>query len=179
MNTKRRRLLLAVCGTAVVGAGCAAKPMRPTSADGSYCYQTGKRYRPARTCTTGPVPSDQADAMAKRFEPSGQLLTVYLVRKRWADSRHVVRVTASGGTAVDTVPDSFVRWRLPPGGHELTASWSDGQSNLDIAGAAGEVVFVELVGAAWSWGGRYRLEQGDPDDSRQRATRSRLVADVG
>ena len=105
-------------------------------------------------------------------------MTVYLVRDRWADPKGVVQVTSETGSSVDTVPESFVRWRLPPGTHTLTVRWNGEARNLAIAGKAGEIVYVELVGAAWSWGSNYRLERGEPAESRQRAARLRMVADV-
>ena len=91
----------------------------------------------------------------------------------------VVRVSSDGASSVDTVPESFARWRLPAGSHRLAVTWSEGSATLDIAGAAGEVVFVEVIGSVWMWGSNYRLERGDAAESRQRAMPLRLVADVG
>ena len=48
-----------------------------------------------------------------------------------------------------------------------------------ISGAAGEVVFVEVIGSVLAWGSNYRLERADAAESRQRAVALRLVADVG
>lgn len=177
--TRRRTLLFFVGGSAVLTAGCMTKPLRPANADGTYCFRIGKSYRPKLTCTPTPIPSAQTEAEAKRFQPTPGKLTVYLVRKRWGDSQNVVRVSGGSGTAVDTVPESFARWRLPAGSHRLTVTWPEGTASLDLAGAAGEVVFVEVVGSVWAWGSTYRLERGDAADSRQRATPLRLVADVG
>jgi hypothetical protein len=79
----------------------------------------------------------------------------------------------------DTVPASFVRWQFPLGKHTLKATWSNGTRSLDISGMAGDIVYVELVGAAWSWGSKYRLERGEAAESRQRAASLRMVADIG
>ena len=112
MNLDRRRtVLFMVGGSTLLTAGCMTKPLRPANADGTYCYRTGKSYRRTLTCTSTPIPSQQVEAAVKRFEPTQGKLTVYLIRKRWADSRNVVRVSAEGALPVDTVPDSFARWR--------------------------------------------------------------------
>ncbi len=180
MNIKRRRaLLFAVAGSAVLTAGCMTKPLRPANADGTYCYRIGKSYRPKLTCTSAPIPSETVESDAKRFEPAPGKLTVFLVRKRWGDTANVVRISSSGTSSVDTVPESFARWRLPAGSHRLTVTWPEGSASLDVSGVAGEVVFVEVIGSAWVWGSSYRLERGDAAESRQRAVSLRLVADIG
>lgn len=177
-RTRRRALQFAVGSSTLLMAGCLTKPIRPANADGTYCFRNGKSYRPTLTCTPAPVPSEAIEAEAKRFEPSPGKLTVFLVRKRWGDERNVVRVTNDGTSAIDTVPKSFARWRLPSGCHRLTVTWPEGSASLDIAGTAGEVVFVEVIGSVWIWGSNYRLERGDDAESRQRAMSLRFVADV-
>jgi len=180
MNLARRRaLLFAVGGSALLTAGCMTKPLRPANADGTYCFRLGKSYRPKLTCTPAPIPSESIEADAKRFEAAPGKLTVYVVRKRWGDVRNVVRVSSDGASPVDTVPESFARWRLPAGSHRLIVTWSEGSATLDIAGAAGEVVFVEVIGRGWVLDSNYRLERGDATESRQRAVSLRLVADIG
>ncbi|MBQ0937909.1 hypothetical protein [Ideonella paludis] len=155
------------------------KPLRPANTDGTYCYSVGKSLRRNETCTTAPIPTMQAEADAKRFEPSPGLLTVYVVRKRWGDAKNVVRLTPNQGSAVTIVPESFVRLRLTPGTNKLAAAWDEGNTALEVTGKAGEVVFVELIGSVWSWGSSYRLEQGSAAASRERALGLRLVADIG
>lgn len=180
MNLNRRRtVLFVVGGSTLLTAGCMTKPLRPANADGTYCYRIGKSYRPTLTCMPAPIPSEQVEADAKRFEPTPGKLTVYLVRKRWGDAKNLVSVSSDGAPTVDTVPESFARWRLPAGSRRLTVSWPEGSANLDIAGAAGEVVFVEVIGSVLAWGSNYRLERGDAAESRQRVMTLRLVADVG
>lgn len=180
MNPARRHaLLIAMSGTALLTTGCMTKPLGPANADGTYCFRIGKSYRPTVTCTPSPIPSEQVEADAKRFEPTSGKLTVYLVRKRWGDARNLVRVGSEGAPAVDMVPESFARWRLPAGSHRVTVTWPEGSAALDVAGAAGEVIFVEVIGSVWAWGSHYRLERGDAAESRHRAATLRLVADVG
>jgi hypothetical protein len=177
---QRRTLLIGLAAVGLVPlAGCMTKPVRPANADGTYCFAFGKYPSRKLTCTTAAIPSEQVEAAAKRFEAVPDMLTVYVVRKRWGDRRNTVRLTPDSGSAIVTVPESLVRLRLKPGPHTLAADWDEGRASMDIAGAAGEIVFVELVGSVWSWGSSYRLERGDPTASRARAVPLRLVADVG
>ena len=177
---QRRTLLIGLAAVGLVPlAGCMTKPMRPANADGTYCFATGKSYSRKLTCTTAPIPSEQVEMAAKRFEAAPDRLTVYVVRKRWGDARNVVRLTPDLGSVIATVPESFVRLRLKPGSHTLAADWDEGSTTLDVTGKAGEVMFIELIGSVWSWGSSYRLEIGDPAESRARALGLRLVADIG
>lgn len=176
----RRNLLTGLLAVGLVPlAGCMSKPVRPANADGTYCFAIGKWHSRKLTCTTAPIPSEDAEAEAKRFEAAPGLLTVYVVRKRWGDARNVVRLTLDREPAIPTVPESFVRLRLKPGAHQLVADWDEGHAALGVNGSAGEVVFVELIGSVWSWGSTYRLESGNPEESRARALGLRLVADIG
>jgi hypothetical protein len=180
MTHRRRHLLMLILGSATaLTAGCTSSPGQRANADGTYCYRAGKSYRRGVTCTPSSIPTQQVEAAAKQFAAAADRLTVYVVRNRWADSKDVVRIESDSSPSVDTVPQSFVRLRLPAGRHSLTAIWPDGTSGLEIAGRDGEIVYVELVGVAWSWGSKYRLRVGEPAESRQRAERLRLVADAG
>ena len=179
MKALSRRAAFGLIGTtALLGAGCMSKPLRPPQPDGRYCFSFGKYYQRKLTCTTAPIPSAAVEADAKRFEPAAGLLTVYVVRKRWGDAINQVRLAADGGAQVVTTPESFVRLRLKPGVHKLSIAWPDGATSLDVSGEAGEVQFVEVVGSVWTWGSTYRLERGDPADSRKRIANLRLVADA-
>lgn len=164
--------------TATLGAGCMTKPMRPANPDGTYCFAVGRWYQREFTCTSKPIPAVAVEEEAKRFEPTPELLTVYVIRKRWGDVINAVSLTVDAGAPVITTPESFVRLRLRPGAHKLGATWSEGTTALEINGSAGQVQFVELVGSVWSWGSSYRLEPGDPDEGRRRAARLRMVADL-
>lgn len=94
------------------------------------------------------------------------------------DAPNQVQLTVDDGMPVVTTPESFVRLRVRPGSHQLTATWSEGTAALSIAGAAGEVKLVELVGSVWAWGSTYRLDLGDATGLRDRVAPLRMVADV-
>lgn len=174
----RRRLV--VFGTAALAlgttAGCANRWQRPLEADGRYCYVFGKKRE--SICTLQPVPTAVADLEVKGFVPDPNALTVYVVRHRWADGFVHVAVSADGAASVFTVPESTVRYRLKPGRHNLAAVWQGDSVAQIVEGQAGDVQFVQLVGTVWGWGGNFEWDATDPDDARQRALKSRLIADV-
>ena len=148
MNLNRRRtVLFAVGGSTLLTAGCMTKPLRPANADGTYCFRIGKSYRPTLTCTPAPIPSEQVEADAKRFEPTPGKLTVYLVRKRWGDAKNVVRVSSDGAAPSTPCRNPSRAGGFPRAAAALPSAWPEGSANLDIAGAAGEVVFVEVIGS--------------------------------
>jgi hypothetical protein len=178
-DPRRRSMLLVLGVTALTSTGCMTKPLRAANADGTYCARTHRRYSRKRICTPSPIPKESVEAESKRFEPTPERLTVYVIRKSWGDADNRVDLTIDGGEPITTVPESFVRLRLHPGAHALAARWDKESTMLDINGAGSEALFVELVGSAWAWGSTYRLKLGDPVSSRNRAARLRLVADVG
>lgn len=157
-------MLLGRFGTALLGAGCMTKPLRSANADGIYCHRTGKSNQPKLTCTPGPIPTEQVEAQARQFAATPDPLTVYVVRKRWGDTDHVLRISAPGVTPIDTVPEIFARWRLPPGQHLVALIWPVSTTTLAVAGQEGDLLFVEVVGTGWAWGSSYRLELGKPAD---------------
>ena len=175
----RRTIGIALLGLGMLPlVGCMTKPLQPVRADGTYCHKIGKSYRPTLTCTTDAVPSIEVEAQAKRFEPSAEALTVYVLRKRWGDARNLVVTSIDGRRQVTTIPESLVRIRLKPGEHRIALSWEGSSSDIVVAGAAGEVRFVELVGSVWSWGSTYRWENGVLESARERAIASKLIADI-
>ncbi len=177
-TTGRRAALIALGSGTLLLAACASKPIRPANADGTWCHRVGKAPRYKLTCTRAPVPPPTVEAEAKRFAVSGDRLTVYVVRKRWADAANLVKLTVDGSAQAETVPESFVRLRLLPGEHALRATWARGEAQAIISGAAGEIRFLELVGSVWAWGSTYEFEPGD-EASRDRVLRVPMVADVG
>lgn len=179
ITTRRTFAIASLGGVAMLATGCATKPLRPASADGTYCHRFGKAYRPIRTCTPTAIPATAVEDEAKRFAPVAGMLTVYVVRKRWGDGLFLMRVADEHAKPIDLVPESFARLKLQPGRHQLTLTWPEGTTGLDIGGSAGDVLFVEVAGMAWAWGSSFRLEVGDPRASQERAAHLRLVADVG
>ena len=169
--------LVLLAGAVACLPGCMTKPLRSVAADGTYCYRVNDKNR-HHTCTAEPVPANVVEAEAKRFEASQDAFTLYVVRKRWLDASNRVVVSLDGQARVTTIPDSIVRIRLRPGEHHLMAEWDGKKAERSVAGAAGEVRFVELVGQAWTWGADYRWEAGTQQVSQSRAVTAKLVADV-
>jgi hypothetical protein len=170
--------MIALGSSMLLLVACASKPIRPANADGTWCHRVGKAPRYKLTCTSAPVPPLTVEAEAKRFAVSADRLTVYLVRKRWADTANIVKLTVDGSAQAETVPESFVRLMLSPGEHVLRATWARGEAQVVVSGAAGEIRFLELVGSVWAWGSTYEIEPGD-ESSRHRVLSVRMVADVG
>lgn len=147
--------------------GCASPPARPAEANGTYCYRIGKSYRQTLTCTAPPVPSEATEADAKRFEPTTDAGTLYIVRRRWSDTANRVSVFVDDQPGVLTIPDSIVRDRLRPGNHVAVIEWEAKHQVASVAVRAGEVLFVEIDGSVWSWGSTYRWADPDAEGARR------------
>ena len=174
---QRRTLLIGLLAAGLVPlAGCMSKPLRPVNADGTYCYRIGKSYRPTLTCTPTAVPTDAAEAEAKRFQADPASLTVYVLRRRWGDASVVVPVTVDGAASASTIPESLLRFRLRPGSHRVSAQWEGRTLDIGVEGRAGDLRVLELIGSAWAWGTRFSWEAAPADAVKSRAQRSKLVA---
>lgn len=175
----RRSLSLSLIGISLVPiTGCMTKPLYPVNADGTYCYRFGRTYRRTRTCTPEPVPTDFAEAEAKRFEPDPKALTVYVIRRRWADTNEIVPMTVDDRVRVATIPESVVRLRLKPGSHTLSVEWNGRSATTAAAGRDGDIRYVELNGSSWAWGASFTWGVSAADLARPRAAASKLVADL-
>ncbi len=170
-----RGLVLAGIAAAVL-AGCASGPPPAATDTRTYCMETVLKR--VTVCTPERVPSAAVEAHAKRFAPSADALTVYVVRGRWADAARLVEFGLDDGVRVGTLPRSLVRMRLRPGEHELSLSWNGSTRRHQFAGDAGEVLFIELAGSAWPWERPYHWSAADPMGSQDRAKQSRLIADI-
>lgn len=168
------------CASAVlVGgllAGCATPPAPDLVAELPYCHKTNKGR--VTTCTSAPVPSLSADARAKQFAPDPNALTVYVVRRNWGDSRTLMKVQADGGTVVETLPNTMVRYRLKPGTHTIAFDFSGQQAATNVTGKAGDLRFVRIDGMAWSWKSTFTWATETEAVIRERALKARLIADL-
>jgi hypothetical protein len=168
-------LTTCLLGSCVIAlAGCADKPRRPVNVDGSYCV---KAYRKS-TCTPAPVPSAAVEAQAKRFEGRPDALTVYVVRKRWGDAVNRVSLSIDNRMSMTTIPESLVRITAAPGTHQLAVQWAGNTLTTTVSGAAGEVRFVQLIGFLGPFKEEYRWSDVNEADARNRASASKLIADV-
>lgn len=172
-SSRRRTLAIGLASVLASGCGIIEKPRRVND-QGQFCYRPGRSRK--LTCTPVPVPPEQVEAQVKRFEPDSNRLTVFVVRKRWADGSDRIDLRVEGHTPVTTVPESFVRLRLSPGRHQLAFSWNGADVTTTVEGRAGDVRFVEIVGAVWAWGSSYAWSADDEAGARKRALASRLIA---
>jgi hypothetical protein len=159
-------------------AGCVSRPLRPANDDGTYCHREGKPTRRKLTCTQQPVPAAAVEDEAQRFLPDPAAVTVVLVRRSWADTPRAVPVSVDGQLRAMTVPQSWVRLRLPPGRHQLGIAWEGGTAQTTVEGLAGDVRYVELAVSSWAWATYMALEATTAGRAQRHALASRLVADV-
>lgn len=175
MNTSAFRGLAPLAAAAVL-AGCATPPPPDPAAELPYCHKTNKGRVIA--CTPSPVPSLNADSEAKRFAPDPDALTVYVVRRNWADGRNFVKVRPEGGTVIETLPDTMVRMKFKPGSHKIAFQFEDQRQDTTVEGKAGDVRFVRIDGMVWSWKSTYEWASEPEAATRERALKARLVGDV-
>lgn len=177
-NAWRRRLLLASLPFSLGLTGCATGPRRERDPEGSYCFRTNLEHYRKGPCIREGVPSRSAEADIKRFAPSSGLLTVFVVRQHWMDNPNLVKVTVDNTPVADTLPNTLVRLRLKPGVHTLALAFDGQRELITVTGDAGDLRFVQLRGGGFSWSPSYEWLPGTPESLRDKAERSRLVADV-
>ena len=178
MKSMRTHRLLVASALVAAGlvAGCATPPPPNPTAEVPYCHQTNKGRIIA--CTKAPVPSLDADAAAKRFTPDPDALTVYVVRRNWADGRNFVTVQGDSAAGVETLPNTMVRFRFKPGRHTVAFEFDSQRQTTTVDGRAGEVRFVRFEGVVWSGKSSYSWVTEPESATRERALKSRLVADL-
>lgn len=168
--------LLALLAVAAVLAGCATPPPPDPTAEVPHCYKTNKGRVIA--CTSAPVPSLNADADAKRFVADPNALTVYVVRRNWGDGRNFVKVYPEGGIGIETLPNTMIRLKFKPGTYAIAFEFEGKRQSTTVQGKAGDVRFVRIDGTVWSWKSSYEWAAEPEASIRERALKSRLVADV-
>lgn len=178
MTTVRanRLTIAAVMAAAVLLAGCATAPPPDSTAEAPYCHKTNKGRVIA--CTKALAPSLNANADAKRFASDPGALTVYVVRRNWADGGNFVKVQVDDGSAVETLPNTMVRAKLKPGPHTIAFEFEGQRKTTTIDGKAGDVRFVRIEGVVWSCKSSYDWAVKPEPAIRERALKARLVADL-
>lgn len=178
MNVQRVVRWSAWAGLALLAAGCATPPSARLLDDGRYCHRAGKGLDVTSTCTSGAIPAKALQADARTLSGAPGVLTVYVIRDRWNDASGVLRVSVAGRGSLETVPESFVRLRLPPGSHRLQLEGADAAGLIEVSGQAGEVRLVELEGEVWAWRRHLHLTAINLDGQPARVARLPLVAAV-
>lgn len=177
MRILRSILIMSAAVLAAVLSACSTPEESTEAASEGYCYSIRGPIRPTKTCTGTEPPSALVEADAKLFAAKGGLAAVYIVRRSWSDTAYRVPVRIDDGIRFDSIPYSFARATLPPGHHRLVLEWNGDSKALDLELSADDVRFVEIEGAAWSWGPTYEWSTRDPVGARKRAVASKLVAD--
>ncbi len=168
--------LTAILAATAVLAGCATKPPPDPAAEIPHCYKTNKGRVIA--CTSAPAPNLNADADAKRFAADPVALTVFVVRQNWGDGRHLVKVHPDNGPGIETLPDTMIRFKFKPGTHTIAFEFDGKGESSTVEGKAGDVRFVRIDGVVWSWKSSFSWASEPEASIRERALKTRLVADV-
>lgn len=175
MNVRSLALVGIASLALVVLAGCAASSAPDLKAEAPHCHRDNKGR--VQLCMKGKAPSLERDAEAKRFEPSPDLLTVYVVRQAWSEAGHPLDVSLNGQRSFETVPESMLRLRLKPGEHRLEFTHEGKTYATVVRGAAGQVLFTGVSGTDWAWGSSHGWSDEPAEKLRQRALNTRLVGD--
>ncbi len=85
--------------------------------------------------------------------------------------------TADDALGVENASESFVRTRLAPDGHRPRGDL--GQHELRVPCDAGDIRFIEIIGAAWVCGSTYRHEAAEPDQGSERVRTVHVAGDLG
>lgn len=173
---RRPFAMLVLLAATLAAAGCAAPGPQDPDLRSPYCAKTNKGR--VYACTSKAVPSLREDAEAKRFSPEPGSFTVSVVRSSWSDRRNVVAVRANDAPAVETLPDTMVRFRLKPGTHQLALAFDGQERWLTVSGGAGEAQQLLLKGDIWAGSSSYAWLPGADSQAREKAMNTRLVADV-
>lgn len=174
MSSYQHAKSIAAAAALLVLSGCASGPSPTTDEPRTYCMQPSQRKT---ICTAQPVPSAAVEADAKRFSPHTGALTLYVVRANWADSIRLLSFRVDRQEPIATLPRSFARLRLEPGAHTLAFEWDGRTHRQTIFGRSGDVLFIKLAASSLPWDGSIHWSLADPVGSRERAAKSRLVAD--
>ena len=174
----RRRLLAATVGGMVVTtlSGCANSGFDRTTESRTYCLQTARLRR--TVCTPQRIPSAAAESEAKRFLPTSDRLTLFIVRGARLEAITPLDIEVDDTARIGTLPRSLIRLQLTPGQHIVSFTWGGREHRFTVAGAAGEVQVIELAGSAVPLAEGYHWSNADPAGAMEHGCRSTLGADV-
>ncbi|MBT9492516.1 MAG: hypothetical protein IV107_09250 [Paucibacter sp.] len=170
-----RLFLPILASAAALMSGCATPHASPVVPEGSYCQTVMKPRR--QVCITGVTSAYLAKGVAE-LAGSANAFTVYVVRNNWADPTELADVRSTGTPVVQTLPQTFARFRLPPGQHELTVSWRSGATRTVVSGAAGEVKYLRVKGWAFWTLRDFSFWQIDRNDAVELTQDGKFIGDV-
>lgn len=175
MKSRRQVTQALITLPAMLLTGCATQDVPQADDTETYCVKTGLKKR--RICTPERIPPASVEAEAKRFEPTPNAFTLFVVRSAWIDRAVPLKFAVDETKQVGTLPRTLVRLRMSPGRHKLSFEWDGRTRSVEVEGRSGEVKFVEIAGASTLWAESYFWSDADPAGARERARKSRLVAD--
>lgn len=168
--------LVALFAASFVTAGCTTGPVRQVERDGRYCFKSSNHRF---VCTTRAIPGVASEQAALTFSPSGETVTVYVIRSDWPDTFGHVPLVIDGQESVDTVPHSFARLELRPGPHSLSVPSRGGSATFDMDGKAGSLRFLRVRGNTSIFPpDSYRLEEVDAQQGQRLTLDQKFVSEV-
>ncbi len=154
--------------------GCASTSFEGYQADGRYCFRISKR----KVCTADPVPSVEAEAKAKQFQPLPDRQVVWLVRNAHLDPVGKVSVSVNG-MKVEMLPFTVSRFELAPGSYQIAATYrSNNVGDITATGIAGEQQFVEVFADVGLFDTYFSLRAISNVEGRRKVSTGKLIADV-
>jgi hypothetical protein len=169
-------LLVALLALSFMTLGCTTGPVRQVEGDGRYCFKSSNHRF---VCTTRAIPGAASEQAALTFSPSGETVTVYVIRSDWPDAFGHVPLVIDGQESVDTIPHSFARLELRPGPHSLSVPSRGGSATFDMDGKAGSLRFLRVRGNTSIFPpDSYRLEEVDARQGQRLTLNQKFVSEV-
>lgn len=176
MTSRRQLIQVLISASVILLTGCATQDAPRADDTRTYCVKTGLKKR--KICTPERIPPASVEAEAKRFEPTAGAFTLYVVRSTWIDRAVPLTFMLDDTAPVGTLPRTLVRMRLSPGRHKLSFKWDGKIRSVEFDARAGDVKLNEIAGASTLWAESYYWSDADPAGARERARKSRLIADL-
>jgi hypothetical protein len=153
---------------------CASTGYFGDQLDGRYCFRQLKR----RVCTADPIPTAEAEKVAKQFETLTNQSTIWIVRNAMFDTYGKVTVKVLDQDIV-TFPYTSARVVVPPGSVHLVASVGSREiAALTILGNARDQLFVNVYADFGLPRNQYSLRIIPDSDGRRKAVAGKLIKDI-
>ncbi|MDB5811751.1 MAG: hypothetical protein JWN94_3873 [Betaproteobacteria bacterium] len=125
-------------------------------------------------CTSIPRESADDDVHAKRFSTRPDKANIYLYRDELLGFAIAMTVAINGRKAGQTVGQTFLRWEVDPGTHEI-ASYTEDIATLKLNAEAGKSYYVWQEVKLGFWSAQSMLHEVDESQGRQGVVKCRLV----
>jgi hypothetical protein len=117
-------------------------------------------------CASIPMGSPDDDVQAKGFPVSSEKANIYVYRHESFGFAFPMTVALDGRTAGKTVGQTYVRWEVSPGLHEII-SYAEDVSAVKLTAEAGRTYYVWQEVKIGLWKARSLLHHVDEDTGRK------------